>query len=203
MNQDRFQQIHSRIPSATPTVGQPSPTWPYHYYPATPLEKLHNGISREYHKHVNPDLSWLSPPTVVKPRDFAAHKFLQDRSISGTNYYKHSNQSYNRKLYQGWNKRYFGMLQRVTWRKNRTMHNLKRNLHWHLTSSSHKWNTPYMAPNHYKFLVSLREQTKRKRLTNNKEMASEEILHKFLVSLRIQTKRKRLTNNVRQFYIWR
>ena len=175
MDEKKFEQICSRVPRATPTVGKPSPTWPYHCYPATPLQTLSDGISREYHSNVNKKLSWLSH-TEVKPSDFAAHNFLQERSISGTNYFKHSNLTYNYKLHQGWSDRYFAILERETWRRNRTNYNLSHNYYRHLTSCSHKWKTPFMDnPNLYKYHSKLRNQTRKKQKVSEEVLVNEDL----------------------------
>ena len=87
MNKEQFHQLHSRIPSATSTTGQPLANFPA-FIPPTPVERLQTGILQEHRTWVNSELSWSSLST------FFVQKILHHPNTSGTNYYCHSCQAY-------------------------------------------------------------------------------------------------------------
>ena len=172
MDKEKFVELCDKVPSATRKVGQPTPG-PYPFYPPTPFQTFSSHISSTYNSNVNAF-------TEVKPSDFAAHKFLHERSISGRNYFKRSKATYNRKLRQGWSGEYFAKLERETWRRNRTNYNLTHNCYWYLTSCSHKWQTSFIAPNHYNYLVKLRDYSKKKQTASNDILVEENLKHEWI-----------------------
>lgn len=116
---------------------------------------LQNGILREYHTRVNTKLSWWWPETFGwnRPATFSIQRFLRHCNTSGISYFQHSNRTYKHKLNRQWSNRYWAIFDRETTRMKNTILKIERQRYYQFTS------------NHYKFLVSLREYNKQKKLT--------------------------------------
>ena len=145
MNKDRFHSIHSIIPSATPKVGQPHITFPF-YTPPTPVEHLQDEILREHRQQVH-NTNWG-----IRSSTFSVQQFIHQRSISGTTYYQHCCQAYQRKQHRLISAQYTEVLNRETIRKANTISKINAQKYLSFT------------PNQYIYLVKLRDTARAKKI---------------------------------------